>query len=537
MSFLNKKSWHTGGMPMLKKVWAAEEREKQEQRTIEQLRREKAEERAVEDSRRLQAQQGLITSTPVERLEWMYAGQAMSEAVKQEQYLLGAQVKDTKVADSTAVTAAVQAADERWKRGATEAVAAGKPSSSALEAAARLREDPLMAIMREQHRRTQLAATRPAATATRANAATTPHRNRGRDAERSRERESSAERHGRADRQKDEEGRSGSRSVSGREERTERRERDDRESRRSRERKRARSHRRSHSSDSAHSQSSDDSDRERRRRRRRKGRSRSRSASREARPTQSHYGRSDGGRKGKETEGEARADSAVDGRREGTDGRDQRRHSLPSSASRHEHNGRAERAAVEERGGGAAAAATIHSAPPSAPSSTPSLSLSSAFPGPSVVSTAFVSSTSSFGGRLGLIVPSGAPPPLPANPTRDEQQLEEARTTSAAAAPSEQPPAARSQPPPPRPSLATLSEAERAERLRAMTSDADSLIVSRRQQAAREAEQLSSQRSERAVTANEVERLAAPMLKSLRDTAIAEGRLSKRQPLNTVDDG
>ena len=64
MSFLNKKSWHTGGMPMLRKVWAAEEREKEEQRTIAQLRKEKAEERAVEDSRRLQAQQGLLTATP-----------------------------------------------------------------------------------------------------------------------------------------------------------------------------------------------------------------------------------------------------------------------------------------------------------------------------------------------------------------------------------------------------------------------------------------------------------------------------------------
>ena len=504
MSFLNKKSWHTGGLPMLKKVWAAEEREKQEQRTIEQLRREKAEERALEDSRRLQAQQGLLTSAPSERLEWMYAGQAVSEAVKQESYLLGAAVKESKAADSASVSAAVQAADERWKAGGASAVAgSASSSSSAFDEAARLREDPLLAIMREQHKRAHSAHTRPAPTSMSAAAITaTASHSRGKDTERPRQSGSGESDRG-ADRDRHRKESRGSESRS-----EGRRTRDDGEEHRgkrerefSSERAHKRSRRRSRSPNSSQSESSDDSERKRRRRRRERRHSGSRSRSSEARTTHSHH---NGKKRGREEARDERADADDSKRETAATGADQRRDSEP-------HTTRAE-----------------HVQPTSSSASSPA-----------VVSSAFVSSTSAFGGRLGLILPMGAPLPVQRStppPMEDKRQEEEARTVSPPTPSSAHSSAVTPTQLPPRPPVSSLSEAERAARLRAMQSDAESLIVSRRQQA-REAVQYqpNSEQSERAVTCTEAEQLSAPVLTSLRKTVIERGRLNNQQLCGSVD--
>ena len=161
MSFLNKKSWHTGGLPMIQKVWAAEQRVLEEQKVIEQLRKEKAEERKVEEVRRLQAAQGLITRTPLDRLEWMYAGQAVSQAVKAEEYLLG-RVKEEE--EDRKVKEAMQrqgGGDAVWKK--NEGGDGGERVRAPLEEATRMREDPLMAIAREELRMRAEVASNPVA--------------------------------------------------------------------------------------------------------------------------------------------------------------------------------------------------------------------------------------------------------------------------------------------------------------------------------------------------------------------------------------
>ena len=549
MSFLNKKSWHTGGLPMLRKVWAAEEREKQEQRTIEQLRKEKAEERALEDSRRLQAQQGLVTATAVERVEWLYAGQTMSEAVKQEQYLLGAAVKDSKPADSTAVTAAVKAADERWKRGSTEDGHPSGPTSNGRDEAARLREDPLLAILREQQKRTQLPTThtRPL-TVQRSSIA-------GTEAERAKRRDSDVQSDGRADRRAEREGGDGERRGGRREER--KRERDRRERRSSRDSKRARH--RSRSRSPSQSESSQDSDRERRRdrrRRRRSSRSRSRGNDFHANP----YSQHEDSRHGRlETSHEVRVEAANVRREEAVRAERWRESNHPSSRSGHKQPEAAAADAprqsslvYDSASGRSAAASSSAVSSLSVPFVSPS---PSSLPVPVVVSSAFVSSTTAFGGRLGLILPRGAPSPLPqpvrAAPTDDKQQYDneqreredEARRAAAVTAPSlrfsavsPQPPLVQARPSP----LAALSEAERAERLLAMQSDADSLLDSRRQSAREAAQQQSSSsaQSERSRTVSEADCLSAPLLKALRHAASDDvgGRLNKQQLLSNVDE-
>lgn len=93
MSFLNKKSWHTGGFKMIEKVWKAEQKAAEEAKKCETLRKELEEERRVESLRRMQAEAGLLTAQQVERLDWMYVGQgafrAQEAEKEQEAYLLG----------------------------------------------------------------------------------------------------------------------------------------------------------------------------------------------------------------------------------------------------------------------------------------------------------------------------------------------------------------------------------------------------------------------------------------------------------------
>ena len=502
---------------MLKKVWAAEERSKAEQRTIEQLRREKAEERAIEESRRLQAQQGLVTSTPVERLEWMYAGQAMSEAVKQEQYLLGAAVKQVQVADSAAVTAAVAAADERWKRGDSGAVAAGSPSGSSLEAAARLREDPLVAIMREQQKRSQPAATR-LSTDNRSSTTTVTQHSRGAESDRPTRGDGGGERSSRVDRHRD---RRESGSVRGVGEEVERRGTEEMQHRRERRTKRARYSHQSHSSNSPNSDSSVQGDREsRRRRRRRVSRSRSRSGSRgrQGRSTQPHHTEDGRWRSSMEIATRVvRGDSSMYGSREQESvANGQRRDSRPQVA-RDERDRPAGGIEVTDDNP-AAVSSTARPALSSAPSLLPSPFSST----PSVVSSAFVSSTSAFGGRLGLIVPAGAPSPLPPPNTAMQEESRQQTTHRCPARPDSTVtvPQVRSSvvtlvQPLPRPPLPVLTDAERAERLRAMQSDAESLTVSRSQRAAHEAAHVVREQSERKPTVDEVERLSAAPIKAM----------------------
>mmetsp|Transcript_9837 Transcript_9837/g.40314 ORF Transcript_9837/g.40314 Transcript_9837/m.40314 type:complete len:211 (-) Transcript_9837:48-680(-) len=91
LAFLNKKSWHTGGIPMQAEVWKREQEKAHEERRLEEMRKEIAEERKLQELQMQAAEAGHIDK--VERLEFMYkGGPLMSAAEKsreEEGYLLG----------------------------------------------------------------------------------------------------------------------------------------------------------------------------------------------------------------------------------------------------------------------------------------------------------------------------------------------------------------------------------------------------------------------------------------------------------------
>ena len=71
-AFLNKKSWHTGGMPMQAEVWKREQEKAHEARKVEEMKREIAEERKMQELTDQAAEAGHVQK--VERLEFMYKG-------------------------------------------------------------------------------------------------------------------------------------------------------------------------------------------------------------------------------------------------------------------------------------------------------------------------------------------------------------------------------------------------------------------------------------------------------------------------------
>ncbi len=71
-AFLNKKSWHTGGMPMQAEVWKREQEKAHEARKVEEMKREIAEERKMQELTDQAAEAGHVQK--LERLEFMYKG-------------------------------------------------------------------------------------------------------------------------------------------------------------------------------------------------------------------------------------------------------------------------------------------------------------------------------------------------------------------------------------------------------------------------------------------------------------------------------
>ena len=86
-AFLNKKSWHTGGIPMQAEVWKREQEKAYEDRKLEEMRKEIAEERKLQELQMQAAEAGHIDK--VERLEFMYKGGPMTTEADTDAYLLG----------------------------------------------------------------------------------------------------------------------------------------------------------------------------------------------------------------------------------------------------------------------------------------------------------------------------------------------------------------------------------------------------------------------------------------------------------------
>jgi len=136
-----KKSWHPLLMKNQERVWLEEKKALEEKKKLDQLRKEKEEERQLQELQRMQEEQTGRKRT--ERLEWMYSTPATGGGTNKndlEDYLLGKKRVDK-----------ILVADENDKVGAAHKnFIAVQNANTVRDIAAKIREDPLLAIKQQE---------------------------------------------------------------------------------------------------------------------------------------------------------------------------------------------------------------------------------------------------------------------------------------------------------------------------------------------------------------------------------------------------
>ncbi|EJF66837.1 hypothetical protein DICSQDRAFT_131118 [Dichomitus squalens LYAD-421 SS1] len=136
-----KKSWHPLLLKNQERVWLEEKKALEEKKKLDQLRKEKEEERQLQELQRLQEEQ--TGKKRQDKLDWMYATPATGSGQNQnelEDYLLGKKRVDK-----------ILTADENEKIGAAHKnFIATQFANSARDTAAKVREDPLLAIKQQE---------------------------------------------------------------------------------------------------------------------------------------------------------------------------------------------------------------------------------------------------------------------------------------------------------------------------------------------------------------------------------------------------
>ena len=149
LAFLGKKSWHTKNLKNVEKVWIAQEKEKAEEKKLQDLQKQIIEERQMNELRELQAQAG-IRKVPVEKLDWMYEGPMSAskeaDAKEAEEYLLGKAFQPKGATE--ALTEQISRTSEQ--PGALWAKASSQPSAN--DSFTRMHEDPMMKIRAQELR-------------------------------------------------------------------------------------------------------------------------------------------------------------------------------------------------------------------------------------------------------------------------------------------------------------------------------------------------------------------------------------------------
>lgn len=137
LSFLNKKTWHPGSFANIEKVWIAEQKQREnERKQIENMKKLK-EERQIEELKKLQVEAGLIPSSHLQRLDWMYQGPDMTSNISTaEEFLLGKPLKDEKAEEKRHFTPVFQ---ESY-------------SNPQNEIFTKVHEDPMFVIKREENK-------------------------------------------------------------------------------------------------------------------------------------------------------------------------------------------------------------------------------------------------------------------------------------------------------------------------------------------------------------------------------------------------
>jgi len=144
VSFLAKKSWHTGTMRHMEKVWKAEERARVEDKKLGELRREKAEEREMEELRK--THENATGNKRMDKVDFLYQAPLLTTEPSAEDYLTGTRYKESDQGND--VKRMKETVGSLWLSTGIDLMN---------DKRAKIREDPLFAIKREeQARKTRL---------------------------------------------------------------------------------------------------------------------------------------------------------------------------------------------------------------------------------------------------------------------------------------------------------------------------------------------------------------------------------------------
>ncbi|SCV70628.1 BQ2448_3390 [Microbotryum intermedium] len=141
-----KKSWHTGTFANKERVWKHEKSALEERKKLHELQKELEQERAVQELQRLQAEAG--GKKRADRVDWMYAAPAQGNgpnAEELEAYLLGKKRVDKLLKGNEEKLMSAPSADAPG--GSFTAL---QNANTARDTAAKIRNDPLLAIKRQE---------------------------------------------------------------------------------------------------------------------------------------------------------------------------------------------------------------------------------------------------------------------------------------------------------------------------------------------------------------------------------------------------
>lgn len=148
LSFLSKKSWHSGLQKNQERVWNAERSALEERRKLDELRKERDREREIQELQRMQAEAG-GGKKHQEKVDWMYATPATGSgpsASDLEEYLLGKKRVDKllKQQDTQAQAIANQ------EVGPSSASAGGNTIQNDRDVSDKIRLDPMFSIKQQE---------------------------------------------------------------------------------------------------------------------------------------------------------------------------------------------------------------------------------------------------------------------------------------------------------------------------------------------------------------------------------------------------
>jgi hypothetical protein len=138
-----KKSWHPVLMSNQKRVWEEEQKALEERKKIDQIRREREEERQIQELQDLQEAAG--GKKRQSRVDWMYNGPSSGQAGTTEEmegYLLGKRRIDGLLKGNES---------QKLEKNTTEdSFLATQSANTARDTASKIREDPMLAIKRQE---------------------------------------------------------------------------------------------------------------------------------------------------------------------------------------------------------------------------------------------------------------------------------------------------------------------------------------------------------------------------------------------------